>query len=206
MPAQHRPSPARGFTLLVFLLLTWLVVPVGVSAQDVPTAEPEFHPSGEDTGPVLSDAAASSVGQHEGLGAAPAGDEAKPATRRRTRVYVGMWTAHVRELSRGMDQNSLLGLAYRGYYGGTFINSFGDRSLAAGVQRSVPPSRLSGLDLALGYRAGLLTGYDGRFAAAAEKSPVLPFLQLIANADRGSVGAEVAWAGLVASFLVNWRF
>jgi hypothetical protein len=71
---------------------------------------------------------------------APAsGQHTSPAVA--TRIYLGMWTAHVRNVSSGLDPNSLLGVAYRGYYGATFINSYGNRALSAGIQRTVVPGR-----------------------------------------------------------------
>lgn len=122
-----------------------------------------------------------------------------------TRVYVGMWTSHVREPQRGLDANSLIGMAYRGFYGATFVNSYGDRAYAAGVQRSTTPSRRAALKTAIGYRAGLVTGYDERFLPLAARVPAVPFVQVVGSVDHGRLGAELAYAGLVASVLISCR-
>lgn len=123
-----------------------------------------------------------------------------------TRLYVGMWTSHLRNLRRGMEANSLLGIAYRGFYGATFINSFGDRAIAAGVQRTLAPANPDSSPMAaLGFRAGFLTGYDERFIAIAGKTPVLPFVQLVGILQQQRLGVEVAYSGVVASLMLSCR-
>lgn len=123
-----------------------------------------------------------------------------------TRLYVGMWTSHLRNLRRGVEANSLLGIAYRGFYGATFINSFGDRAIAAGVQRTLVPANLdSSPSATLGYRAGFVTGYDERFIAIAGKTPVLPFVQLVGMLQHQRLGVEVAYSGVVASLMLSCR-
>jgi hypothetical protein len=124
----------------------------------------------------------------------------------RTRIYLGMWSTHLRDLDRGLNDNALIGLAWRGYYAATFINSFGDRSVAAGIQRSFtrPQSRFA--TGAIGYRAGVLTGYDERFFGIGHISPVLPFAQLLGSLDVRNVGFELAYGGIVASLITSVRF
>jgi hypothetical protein len=131
-----------------------------------------------------------------------AADSLKPAAMR-TRLYLGMWSTHLRHLDEGVDGNSLLGIAYRGYFGATFINSWGDRALAAGVQRSFTRPQRGPLTTALGYRAGLVTGYDERFLSLAGKTPVLPFAQVVGSLDYRRIGVEVAYAGIVVSVTAN---
>lgn len=121
-----------------------------------------------------------------------------------SRLYVGMWTTHLRELDRGVDSNHLVGVLFRGFYGATFINSFGDRAVTAGIQRVLTPRPWTD-GLALGYRAGLITGYDERFLSIAGWAPVIPFAQLIGSLDRGRVGVELAYAGVVASLATSIR-
>jgi hypothetical protein len=122
-----------------------------------------------------------------------------------TRVYLGMWTSHVREPARGLDANSLIGLAVRGYYGATFVNSYGNRAFAAGIQRTITARQGRAVRSALGYRAGLVTGYDERFLPVAASVPAIPFAQVVGSLDHRSLGVELAYAGVVASLLVNWR-
>jgi hypothetical protein len=116
-----------------------------------------------------------------------------------------MWSTHLRDLNGGLDGNALLGFAYRGFYGATFVNSFGDRAVAAGIQRGVTAPGTGTLTTALGYRAGLITGYDERFFGIGDKAPALPFAQLVGSLDYRNLGVELAYAGIVASVAVNWR-
>jgi hypothetical protein len=123
----------------------------------------------------------------------------------RTRIYLGMWSTHIRDIAEGMSPNSLIGLAWRGYFGATFINSFGDRSVAVGLQRNFSPSGQSAVTTALGYRFGLVTGYDDRFFGIGHMVPALPFAQLVGTIDFRSLGLELNYSGIVASFVLNWR-
>jgi len=129
---------------------------------------------------------------------------ARPAAMR-TRVYLGMWSTHIRDLNRGLGPNSLVGLAYRGFFGATFINSFGNRSVSVGLQRNFTAPRDGAVTTALGYRAGIITGYDERFFGIGDKLPALPFAQFVAAVDVRNLGIEMAYAGLVASVVLNWR-
>jgi hypothetical protein len=145
------------------------------------------------------------------LRAAPAdtvsGRDPEPPYPLGTRVYFGMWSTHFRDLHRGLNSNQLIALAHRGYYGGTFINSFGDRSIVGGIQRSLKRTeRSSSAAPTLGYRMGLLTGYDERFLGIAGKVPVLPFAQILGGLDYRRIGVELAYAGVVGSLAVNYRF
>lgn len=123
----------------------------------------------------------------------------------RTRIYFGMWTSHVRDPGAGLDANSLIGVAFRGFYGATFINSYGDRAVTAGIQRSFTAPKDGRLTTALGYRLGLVTGYDERLFGIAGKTPVLPLVQLVGNLDHRKFGMELAYSGLAMSVLVNWK-
>jgi hypothetical protein len=116
-----------------------------------------------------------------------------------------MWSTHIRDIDEGLSANSLIGLAWRGYFGVTFINSFGDRSVAVGLQRTFSPAREAPVTAALGYRMGLITGYDERFFGIGDKLPALPFAQLMGTIDFRSFGVELNYSGIVASFVLNWR-
>ena len=132
-------------------------------------------------------------------------DPAQPTQpAKQARIYLGMWTSHLLDPARGLDANSLVGVAVRGYYGATFVNSYGDRAFALGLQRTLVASP-KGMRPALGYRAGLVTGYDERFLGVAAKVPAIPFGQLVGSVDIRSAGIELAYAGLVASVIVSWR-
>jgi hypothetical protein len=116
-----------------------------------------------------------------------------------------MWSTHILDINRGLGNNSLIGISYRGFFGATFINSYGARTLSAGIQRNLSPNASGAVKPVLGYRAGLLTGYDERFFGIGDKLPVLPFVQLLGNIDWNRFGLEVAYAGIVASVVLNVR-
>lgn len=115
------------------------------------------------------------------------------------RLHVGMWTSHLRDLGRGLENNWLMGVGWRGLYGSTFVNSYGSRAFAFGVEKSMTRVEDGGLDRGLGYRIGLVTGYDRRFHPFADKVPALPIAQLVGDVARGPTSVELAWSGLVAS-------
>jgi hypothetical protein len=134
--------------------------------------------------------------------AVPTGEETPPELR----IYVGLWTAHFRHLGKGFDKNWLVGIAWGSVFGGTFINSYGDRAFTAGIQCTVVRGARGTVVPALGYRVGLVTGYDGRFIPIASKLPVLPVAQLWGGLERGRIGVEASWAGLVGSLGPSIRF
>jgi hypothetical protein len=122
------------------------------------------------------------------------------------RIYVGMWTTHIRRLGTGMENNWLVGLGWRGMFGATFINSYGDRAFTIGLQHSLARGSDGVMDRGVGYRLGLITGYDGRLMSLAEKTPVLPMAQLVGDVGMGPAGVEFAWAGLIATMAPAVRF
>jgi len=123
----------------------------------------------------------------------------------RTRIYVGMWSTHLRDINEGLDGNSLIGFAYRGFFGATFINSFGDRAVCLGLQRDFTPAADGVLTTGIGYRLGLITGYDERFFGIGDNVPVIPFIQLVGVVDYRNLGVELAYAGIVASLTLSVR-
>ena len=126
--------------------------------------------------------------------------------RSEVRLYVGMWTSHLRDIKGGLDNNWLVGASWRGLFGGTFVNSFGRRSYTAGIQRNVAGADDGGDSPSVGYRLGLVTGYDERFLSLASKSPIIPLAQVVGDVGVGSTRFEVAWAGLIASLTPSVRF
>ncbi len=138
-----------------------------------------------------------------------AGQDPDPAARTHSgalRVYVGMWSTHIRDVSRGLSNNWLVGLGWRSLYGGTFINSFGNRSFTVGMQRTVARGEDATVIPSLGYRLGVVSGYDERFMSIASWAPVLPLAQLLGGLETGRTGLELGWAGLVATLSPHFRF
>jgi len=110
-----------------------------------------------------------------------------------------MWTTHLANPRRGIDSNWLVAVGWRGLYGGTFVNSYGGRSFAAGIERSVSRRDGDGWSRGVGYRLGIVSGYDERLLPLAARTPVLPALQVMGDVGRGRTGLELAWAGKVAT-------
>jgi hypothetical protein len=138
---------------------------------------------------------------------APA-DKASPAHCAcfRNRLYVGMWTMHLKEPSGHIDNNWLLGVSHGPFYLGTFVNSFGRRAYTAGLQQTVARTGGPRLAASLGLREGVVSGYDGRFGAFAKKSPVLPLIQVFGLVEAGRAGIEVSYTVVIVSVALSYGF
>lgn len=123
-----------------------------------------------------------------------------------TRVYLGMWSTHLNAKKPAIDPNWLVGVSHGKVFGATFINSFGRRAFAAGLQLPVVAGRAGWLGGALGARLGALTGYDERFWKIARDTPVLPLVQAFGQVDVGRLGIEADWTWVVASVTFSVRF
>lgn len=141
------------------------------------------------------------------LSAAPlAGDTASETKTADRRIYLGMWTVHFRDLGRGIENNWLVGVSWRGIYAATFINTFGDRAYSAGYQGILARWSPGVIALGLGYRVGFITGYDERLTPIAGKVPVLPLVQPRLAVDVKRVGLELSHSAVVTSAGFNVRF
>ena len=129
-----------------------------------------------------------------------------PDAARAGRVYFGMWTAHLKEHVRSLHNNWVAGAAFKGYFGATFLNSYGRRAYTGGIQRTLVTTDGTKLNVSLGYRLGFVTGYDGRLMAIARKTPVLPLVQPFVVADVGHVGFEISYTFVVVSVATSYRF
>jgi hypothetical protein len=130
------------------------------------------------------------------LPAAENAETPEPADRR---LYFAMWTIHFRDLDRGLDNNWLLAMSWGRMYGATFVNSFGRRAYSIGVQQSIARWKAGIVSARLGYRAGLVTGYDERLFPLAGTTPVLPLLQPLVTLDVNRLGLELSYSGVIAS-------
>lgn len=112
-----------------------------------------------------------------------------------TAIYPLMFTFHLEPSSRDDNwNNQLIAGTYKGFFAGTFINSFYDRGYAAGIERMWDTEQLSdNFKNSVGYRLGLVSGYDQRLMALAAKTPVLPFPQVIDDITWKHVGVELSW-------------
>jgi hypothetical protein len=120
--------------------------------------------------------------------------------------YFALRTMHLRNLDRPIEDNRLLGLSWGRVYIGTLVNSFGDRSYLAGLQGTFAQRNSRFVTAAVGYRVGLMTGYDERLFPLAGKSPVVPLIQPLVTVDARRVGVELSYSGVVASGGLRMRF
>lgn len=132
--------------------------------------------------------------------ASPGEDEASNAERQtwaavlwgtpqRSTIYPGMWTRHLHH--PGIDNNQLAAVTIRGYFAGTFINSYHRRSYAVGFERSLRSGTFaSDLTYGVGYRLGAIRGYDSRLLPVAGRVPVVPFAQAVGDLSWKRVGVE----------------
>jgi hypothetical protein len=128
------------------------------------------------------------------------------AHREPTRLFLGMWTTHLKHHVIAIDSNWLVGVTHRSYFFATFRNSFGRQAFTAGMQRTLVSRRRGRLASSLGGRVGLVYGYDGRFIRLARDVPVLPMIQGFGNVDVGRVGIEVSYTFVVVSVTTSYRF
>jgi len=123
-----------------------------------------------------------------------------------SRLYAGMWSVHLRDLEPTPTANHLLALAHEGFFVGTFVNSFHDRGMAAGLQREFTRWEWDQAVTSVGWRGGMVTGYDERLLGGlGDQSPLVPFLQVLWNVDWRRVGVEFSWSGIVVSAATNVR-
>ena len=123
-----------------------------------------------------------------------------------TRLYFGMWTMHLRRDVWALDNNWAIGLAWHGFFGATFMNSFGRRAFTGGLQRTIVSTRPAPIGASIGYRLGVVTGYDGRFMPLARKTPVLPLVQPFVSIDVTHVSVEVSYTFVVVSVAASYKF
>lgn len=123
-----------------------------------------------------------------------------------TRLYLGMWSTHLNAKKPAIDPNWLVGVSRGRAFGATFINSFGRRAFAAGLQLPVASGQAGWLGGTLGVRLGALTGYDERFWKIAKDTPVLPLIQAFGQVEVGRLGIEADWTWVVASVTFSVRF
>lgn len=137
----------------------------------------------------------------------PAPAQETHATKRHpTRLYFGMWTTHLKHEVITIDTNWAIGLTWRGYFGATFLNSFGRRAFTGGIQRTILSAEPRPIGATLGFRLGFVTGYDGRFMRIARDTPVLPLAQPFASIEFQRVSFELSYTFVVVSVATSYRF
>lgn len=153
--------------------------------------------------PAIAGAQETSPDAHEAVEIVAAPDVRPPHP---TRLYFGMWTMHLRHDVWALDNNWAIGLASHGFFGATFVNSFGHRAFTGGIQRTIVSTRPATFGASIGYRLGVVSGYDGRFIPLARKTPVLPLVQPFVSIDVTHVGVEVSYTFVVISVAASYKF
>ena len=125
------------------------------------------------------------VAEEEGFGIV-----GEPPNRRR--VIGALWAMHPFESQfPELDWTRGAGVQFSQWFVATFVNSYEDRSFIVGLERYWLRARRGLLNAGVGYRLGLLTGYDERLFPLAGHVPILPFGGVLGWADVGPIGVDV---------------
>lgn len=191
-----RHEHVRHLFLAVLIGLPW---PYAVAEAQAPTgsdvAESDHAPSGplDDSSEVAGD-----------TGRAWWSAWTEPATE--DRIIWGMWTVHVNHLDEGWSNDRTFALIHRGLYAATFRTTHGPRAYTVGFERSWLSAQRGPLGGMLGFRTGLVYGYDGRLGWMAEKYPVLPFVQPVLYTRVGPLATDLTYSWVVVSVTAAMRF
>ena len=188
------------FLFLTLSLACWLGSPFGLTAQSsdatevVDSAEAEPSTREDPSGGNVTLNGADQPYDDSGWWAGLRGERAPD------RLYAGLWTLHLTRTEDGLSQHHLLALGWRGLYLGTFMNSHDNRTWAAAMARSVVVLEGTDVGFSLGYRAGLMVGYDEQLTRLAGRWPAIPAAELVASLRYGRMGIQGQFAGIVTSF------
>ena len=122
------------------------------------------------------------------------------------RVIWGMWTLHVNHLDDGWSNDGMVAAIYESVYAATFETTHGPRGYTLGFERiwgSVERGPVGGM---VGFRTGLVYGYDHRLGWMAEKYPILPFAQPVLYLRAGPLTTDFTYTWVVVSFTAGVRF
>lgn len=115
---------------------------------------------------------------------------------------------------QGNDNNNpMISFSYKGFFLGTFVNSFSIRSYSLGFQRYlIEKNIVNHLTWDFGYRVGLIAGYKNAphgayyHALTSRYQPFIPFIQFISDLTYQHIGLELAYTANVISGSVYVRF
>ena len=120
------------------------------------------------------------------------------------KLYLGMWTLHFKSGKEQENNNELIGFTWGGYYGGTFINTHGDRVWSGGWQRTLYQKKYGEIEVEAGYRAGMMYGYKKYLKMG--NTRFFPLFQTLLDIGYKNVGVELSWAGVVFTAGFYYRF
>ena len=124
----------------------------------------------------------------------------------RDRLLWAMWTLHIHHLDEGWSNDGAVALVYRGMYAATFETTHGPRAYSVGFERDWLSGRWGPLGAMVGFRTGLVYGYDGRLGWMAEKFPILPVAQPLLVAEIGPLTTDLTYTWVVLSLSGGVRF
>ncbi len=119
-------------------------------------------------------------------------------------VYLGMWSYHfVDDNDEYQTTHHLVGLTYKGIYAGTFENSRDERTWSVGVQRDFYRTRFGSFNTEIGYRLGMMHGYDKMQLG---DTGLFPLFQMYTDVRYKNIGMQFSWGGsaLTAGFLIRF--
>ncbi len=118
-----------------------------------------------------------------------------------------MWTLHPFEPDfPEFEANRGIGLQHGTFFVLTFVNSYDRQTVAAGVERSWIDGSWGPLGGMLGFRLGLVYGYDEELLDVAGRIPVIPAGQLLGLVRIGPVGAEISYVYRAISIMSAFHF
>jgi hypothetical protein len=125
----------------------------------------------------------------------------------RRRLIAGMWAMHPFEPQfPELDRTRGMGAQISSWFFATFVNSYDERAFVAGVERYWLNERISVLDFGIGYRVGIVTGYDERLFELARHTPLLPFGGLLLWTEVGPIGIDLFYVYRAITFEGSLRF
>lgn len=161
---------------LGLILAALVLAPLGAEGQVDPAAAADTVPGAQETEDRDSGGGFSLLG--------------RAASRRR--IIGGMWTLHPFAISfPRVEETHGYGLLWDGFFAATFVNSYDEQAYSAGVERVWFEPQWRFLAVGLGFRAGLVTGYDERLLSWAAEVPAVPFVGLQGWARAGPARFDV---------------
>jgi hypothetical protein len=125
----------------------------------------------------------------------------------RRRLTAAMWAMHPFEPQfPELDWTWGVAFSWSQWFLATFINSYDERSFIGGIERTWIRSERGPFAAGLGYRVGVVTGYDERLVSWGEHTPVLPFAGVLLWTDFGPVGVDLYYVYRAITLEAALRF
>lgn len=110
----------------------------------------------------------------------------------RRRLTAAIWAMHPYDPQfPELDWTGGLAFSWSQWFLASFVNSYDERSFMAGIERTWAQGVVGYLELGVGYRAGVVTGYDERLLSLAGHTPVLPFAGVLVWGDLGPAAVDL---------------